>query len=83
MRWITSFREPLAERMRSTICNYSIVIVMIRKRSEISLIRGMNDNHRMIEEPDESKGCAAERAAESLTKSGEVRRKYLWAVRLT
>jgi hypothetical protein len=29
---------------------------MIRKRSEISLIRGMNDNHPMIEEPDESKG---------------------------
>ena len=27
--------------------------------------------------------CAAERAAESLAQSGEVRRKYLWAVRLT
>ena len=48
-----------------------------------SLTRGMNDNHWMIEEPDESKGCAAERAAESLTESGEVRRRYLWAVRLT
>jgi hypothetical protein len=31
----------------------------------------------------EGKPCAAERAAESLTESGEVRRRYLWAVRLT
>ena len=27
--------------------------------------------------------CAAERAAESLTQSEEVRRKYFWAIRLT
>jgi hypothetical protein len=30
-----------------------------------------------------AKVCAAERAAESLTESGEVRRKYLWVIRLT
>jgi hypothetical protein len=30
-----------------------------------------------------SKECAAERAAESLTQSEEVRREYFWAIRLT
>src|SRR6266498_3224278 len=34
-------------------------------------------------EPCAVKMCAAERAAESLTQSEEVRRKYFWAIRLT
>jgi RNA-directed DNA polymerase len=54
-----------------------------QKTARDQMAAGTNDNRRMIEEPDESKECAAERAAESLTQSGEVRRKYLWAIRLT
>jgi hypothetical protein len=35
------------------------------------------------QEPCAVKVCAAERAAESLTQSAEVRRQYFWAIRLT
>jgi hypothetical protein len=54
-----------------------------RKTAEDRTATGTNDSRQMIEEPCDAKACAAERAAESLTESGEVRRKYLWAVRLT
>lgn len=54
-----------------------------RKTAEDRTATGTNDSRQMIEEPCDAKACAAERAAESLTQSGEVRRKYLWAVRLT
>ncbi len=44
---------------------------------------GMLNKHRTLEEPCAAKVCAAERAAESLTQSEEVRRKYFWAIRFT